>query len=109
MDRVKKITFCILKFILKSTYYACFALGAMYFVAVICFLNGISDFNFEIFLNANPEELKLILKVMIRAYYILGIIFTALEYGYKYHSSKSCEISYHKSEPLSNANEVKKG
>lgn len=106
MDIVKKITFCTLKFILKSTFYACFALGAMYFVAVICFLSGISDFNFEIFLNANPEELKLILKVMIRAYYILGIIFTTLEYSYK-HLSKPCKISFHKLKPTGKAKEVK--
>lgn len=97
MDRVKKITFCILKFIFKSIYYACFALGAIYFVAVICFLSGISDFNFDIFSNANPEELKLMLRVMIRAFCILGIIFAALEYGYKY------------LKPVGKAKEVKKG
>ena len=106
MKNIKKVILGILKFIFKSTYYACFALGAMYFVAVICFLNGISDFNFEIFSNANPEELKLMLKVMIRTFYILGIIFTTLEYSYK-HLSKPCKISFHKLKPTGKAKEVK--
>lgn len=108
MDRVKNIFLVILKFILKSTYYACFALGAFYLVGVIFFLNGISGLDFEIFSNANPEELQLMLKVMIRAFYILGIIFTALEYGYKY-LSKPCTISFHKLKPVGKAKEVKKG
>lgn len=108
MDRVKKIIFGILKFIFKSTFYACFTLGAMYFIAVISFLNGISDFNFDIFSNANPEELKLMLRVMIRTFYILGITFTMLEYGYKY-LSEPCKISFHKLKPVGKAKEVKKG
>lgn len=54
MNKVKNVFFGILKFVFKSTYYACFALGAFYFVGVICFLSGISDFDFEIFTNANP-------------------------------------------------------
>ena len=107
MDRVKKIIFGILKFILKSIYYACFTLGAMYFVAVICFLCGISDFDFEIFTNANPEELKIMLRVMIWAFYILGITFTMLEYGYKY-LSEPCKISFHKLKPTGKAKEIKK-
>lgn len=107
MNKVKNVFLGILKFIFKSTYYACFALGAMYFVAVICFLNGVSDFNFEIFSNANPEELKLVLKVMIRAFYILGIIFAILEYSYKY-LSKPCKISFHKLKPTKKAKEIKK-
>ena len=107
MDRIKNIFLVILKIILRSIYYACFALGAMYFVAVICFLNGVSDFNFEIFSNANPEELKLMLKVMIRTFYILGIIFAILEYSYKY-SSKPCKISFHKLKPVGKAKEINK-
>lgn len=107
MDKVKNIFFVILKFILRSISYACFALGAMYFAAVICFLNGISDFNLEIFSNANPEELKLMLRVMIRTFYILGIIFTTLEYSYKY-LSKPCKISFHKLKPMGKAIELKK-
>lgn len=106
MDRVKNIFLVILKFILKSIYYACFALGAFYLIGVICFLNGISDFNFEIFSNANAEELKLMLRVMILAFYILGILFTALEYGYKY-LSKPCKISFHKLKPTGKAKEIK--
>ena len=108
MKNIKKIIFGILKFIFKSTFYACFALGAFYFVGVIFFLNGISDFDFEIFSNANPEELKLMLRVMIQAFYILGIIFTAFEYGYKY-LSKPCKISFHKLKPTGKVKEVKKG
>lgn len=109
MKKVKNIFLFVLKFTFKSIFYTCFALGAFYLVAVIsCFL-GYLDFNFSFFKNANPEELKLMLRVMIQKCYILGIIFTMLEYGHKYHSSISCEISYHKSEPLSKAKEVKKG
>lgn len=107
MDRVKKIIFGILIFIFKSTFYACFGLGAMYFVAVIFFLNGISDFNFEIFSNATPEELKLMLRVMIRTFYILGIISAILECSYKY-LSKPCKISFHKLKPTGKAKEIKK-
>lgn len=106
MKNIKKVILGILKFIFKSTYYACFALGAFYFVGVICFLNGISDFNFEIFSNANAEELKLMLRVMIRAFYILGIIFAILEYSYKY-LRKPCKISFHKLKPTGKAKEVK--
>lgn len=105
MKNIKKVILGILKFIFKSTFYACFVLGAMYFAAVICFLNGVSDFNFEIFSNANPEELKLMLKVMIRTFYILGIIFAILEYSYKY-SSKPCKISFHKLKPVGKAKEI---
>ena len=107
MNKVKNVFLGILKFILKSIYYACFALGAFYFVGVVCFLSGISDFNFEIFSNANPEELKLMLKVMIRTFYILGIIFAILEYSYKY-LSKPCKISFHKLRPTGKAKEIKK-
>ena len=107
MKNIKKVILGILKFIFKSTYYACFALGAFYFVGVIFFLNGISGLDFEIFSNANSEELKLMLRVMIRAFYILGITFTMLEYGYKY-LSKPCKISYHKLKPIGKAKEIKK-
>ena len=106
MNKVKNVFLGILKFILKSIYYACFALGAFYFVGAICFLSGISGLDFEIFSNANPEELKLMLRVMIRAFYILGIIFTAFEYGYKY-LRKPCKISFHKLKPTGKAKEVK--
>lgn len=106
MKNIKKVILSILKFVFKSTYYACFALGAFYFVGVICFLSGISDFDFEIFTNVNPEELKLMLRVIIRTFYILGIIFTALEYGYKY-LSKPCTMSFHKLKPVGKAKEIK--
>ena len=95
MKNITKIILGILKFISRSISYTCFALGAFYLVGVIFFLNGISGFDFEIFSNANPEELKLMLRVMIQSFYILGIIFTAFEYGYKY-LSKPCKISFHK-------------
>lgn len=108
MDRVKKITFCIFKFIFKSIYYACFTLGAMYFIAVICFLNGISDFNFEIFSNANPEELKLMLKIMIQAFILLGILLTILEYFFKHFSKEPCSVTVHKLKPTGKAKEIKK-
>lgn len=108
MNKVKNVFLGILKFILKSIYYACFALGAFYFVGAICFLSGISDFDFEIFTNSNPEELKIMLRVMIRAFYILGITFTMLEYSYKYFSSESYEISYHKLKPLMKAKEIRR-
>lgn len=106
MNKVKNVFLGILKFILKSIYYACFALGAFYLIGVIFFLNGISGFDFETFSNANPEELKLMLRVMIRAFYILGIIFTALEYGYKY-LSEPYKISFHKIKPTGKAKEIK--
>lgn len=109
MENIKKIIFGILKFIFKSTYYACFVLGATCFVAFICFLNGVLSFDFEIFSNSNPEELRLLLKQMIRAFYMLGMLFTTLKYGYKDFLSEPCEISIHKLEPLGKAKEVKKG
>lgn len=108
MDRIKNIFLVILKIILRSIYYACFALGAMYFVAVICFLNGISDFNFEIFSNANPEELKLMLKIMIQAFILLGILLTILEYFFKDFSKKPCSVTVHKLKPRGKTKEIKK-
>ncbi len=107
MNKVKNVFLGILKFIFKSTYYASFALGAFYFVGAIFFLNGISGLDFEIFTNANPEELKIMLRVMIRAFYILGITFTMLEYGYKY-LSKPCKISFHKLKPVGKAKEIER-
>lgn len=83
-----------------------FCIRSILFCRCHIFLSGISDFDFEIFSNANPEELKLMLRVMIRAFYILGITFTMLEYGYKY-LSKPCKISFHKLKPTGKAKEVK--
>lgn len=95
MDRVKKIIFGILKIFFKSTFYACFALGAFYFVAVIsCFL-GYLDFNFSFFKNASYEELKLMLKLILRNFITIGTSFAILEYSYKY-LIKPCKISFHK-------------
>ena len=106
MDRVKKIIFGILKFIFKSTFYACFTLGAMYFVAVIsCFLDYL-DFNFSFFQNASYEELKLMLKLILRSFITIGTSFAILEYSYKY-LIKPCKISFHKLKPTGKAKEIK--
>ena len=108
MKNIKKIILGVLKFIFKSIFYACFTLGAMYFVDAICFLSGISYFGFAPIKITNPEELKIMLRVIILTFYLLGIINTILEYIYKYFS-KPCKISFHKLKPIGKAKEVKKG
>ena len=106
MNKVKNIFFSIVEFILRSLRYACFIYGVFYFLAVILFLNDNLDFDFSVLKNTTIEELKLMLKVMIKAFIFLGIIFTTLEYGYKY-LSKSCKISFHKLKPIGKAKEIK--
>lgn len=108
MDRVKKIIFGILKFISRSISYTCFALGAFYLVAVIsCFL-GYLDFNFSFFKNASYEELKLMLKLILRNFITIGTLFAILEYFFKYFLRESCSITEHKLKPMGKAKEIKK-
>ena len=107
MKNIKKIIFGILKFISRSISYTCFALGAFYLVAVIsCFLDYL-DFNFSFFQNASYEELKLMLKLILRNFITIGISFAILEYSYKY-LIKPCKISFHKLKPIGKAKEIKK-
>ena len=113
-----KITICFIDMYIKtivgfiifiaSVWFFYPQIGAMYFIAVICFLNGISDFNFEIFSNANPEELKLMLKIMIQAFILLGILLTILEYFFKHFSKEPCSVTVHKLKPTGKAKEIKK-
>lgn len=108
MSKVKNIFLGILKFILRSLRYACFIYGVFYFLAVISFLNDNLDFDFSVLKITTIEELKLMLKVMIRAFIHLGIIFTTLEYGYKYFGRESSSITVHKLKPTIKAKEIKK-
>ena len=108
MNKVKNVFLGILKFISRSISYTCFALGAFYIVAVISGFLGYLDFNFSFFQNASSEELKLMLKLILRNFITIGISFAILEYSYKY-LIKPCKISFHKLKPTGKANEVKKG
>ena len=108
MDRVKKIILGILKFISRSISYTCFALGAFYIVAVIsCFL-GYLDFNFSFFQNASSEELKLMLKLILRNFITIGTLFAILECFFKYFLRESCSITVHKLKPTGKAKEIRK-
>ena len=107
MKNITKIIFGILKFIFKSIFYTCFALGAFYLIAVIsCFL-GYLDFNFSFFKNASSEELKLMLKLILRNFITIGTSFAILEYFFKYFLRESCSITEHKLKLTRKAKEVK--
>lgn len=108
MKNITKIIFGILKFISRSISYTCFALGAFYLIAVIsCFL-GYLDFNFSFFKNASSEELKLMLKLILRNFITIGTSFAILEYFFKYFLRESCSITEHKLKPTGKAKEMER-